>query len=353
MDHRKNDEAIPIEDGFVTSANGQRKPKRTTKGWELLVEWKDGSVSWIPLKDLKETNPVEVAKYAIVNKIEKEPAFAWWVNTVMHKREQIIAKMQKKYWRTEYKFGVRLPKSVDEALQIDKMTGTDYWEWAIKKEMAKVSMAYKAREGITPDDVQKGKVLEMRGFQEIKCHIVFDVKMDFTRKARFVAGGHMMQPAASITYSSVVSRDSVRLAFLLATLNGLDILLCYIGNAYLNAPCHEKIWFQAGWECGSEMGKVMIITRALYGLRTSGASWRQILADTLLSQEFGYFPSRGDPDVYMKRRSRPNGSDYYEMVLVFVDDILCISHIPKEFMDKIAKIYDLRSSVKEPDGDVH
>jgi hypothetical protein len=43
----------------------------------------------------------------------------------------------------------------------------------------------------------------MIGFQEIKCHIIFDVKMDFTRKARFVAGGHLTQPATSSTYSSV------------------------------------------------------------------------------------------------------------------------------------------------------
>jgi hypothetical protein len=218
----------------------------------------------------------------------------------MKKRERIVAKLQKKYWRTDYKFGIRLPKSVDEALQIDKMTGTKHWENALKKEMSKVCVAYKAKDGVTPDDVQKGRVADMKGFQEIKCHIVFDVKMDFTRKARFVAGGHMTQPASSVTYSSVVSRDSVRLAFLLAALNGLNALSCDIGNAYLNAPCREKIWFQAGRECGADMGKVMVITRALYGLRTSGASWRQTLADTLLSPEFGYFQSRGDPDVYLK-----------------------------------------------------
>jgi hypothetical protein len=105
----------------------------------------------------------------------------------------------------------------------------------------------------------------MIGYQEIKCHIIFDAKMDFTRKARFVAGGHMTQPASSITYSSVVSRDSVRIAFLLATLNGLKILACDIGNAYLNAPCHEKIWFQAGRECGEDAGKVIIITKHYMG----------------------------------------------------------------------------------------
>jgi hypothetical protein len=329
-------------------SGGRRVPKKTTKGWELLVEWKDGSSTWVPLRELKETNPIEIAEYAIANQIETEPAFAWWVNTVMRKRNRIIQKLQKKYWRTEYKFGIKVPKTVEEALQIDKLTGTNHWEMALKKEMTKVCVAYKAKEGVSADDVRKGRVRDMIGFQEIKCHIIFDVKMDFTRKARFVAGGHMTQPASSITYSSVVSRDSVRIAFLLATLNGLHILVCDIGNAYLNAPCREKIWFQAGRECGEDMGKVMVITRALYGLRTSGASWRQMLSDTLTSKEFGYVQSRGDPDVYLKRRSRPQAGDYHEMILVFVDDILCISHQPQDFMTKIATVYDLRGSTAEP-----
>jgi hypothetical protein len=89
-------------------------------------------------------------------------------------------------------------------------------------------------------------------------------------------------------------------------------------------------------------------TRALYGLRTSGASWRQMLSDTLTSTKFGYRQSHGDLDVYMKRRSKPNGGDYYEMVLVFVDDILCLSHKPQEFMDRFGTVYDLRRSTAEP-----
>jgi hypothetical protein len=224
VDHQLTSEAVQLQDGFIVMPNGRKMPKRTTKGWELLIEWKDGSTSWIPLKDIKDTNPVEVAEYAIDNKIDHEPAFAWWIKTVMRKRGHIISKLQKKYWRTEYEFGVRIQKTVEEALQIDKASGTTHWENALKKEMAKVSVAYKPREDVTPDNVRKGRVKDMLGFQEIKCHIVFDVKMDFTRKARFVAGGHMTQPATSITYSSVVSRDSVRIAFLLAALNGLQVL---------------------------------------------------------------------------------------------------------------------------------
>ena len=80
------------------------------------------------------------------------------------------------------------------------------------------------------------------GYQKIKLHMIFDVKMDFTRKACLVAGGHMPDTPASLTYSSVVSRDIVCLGLLLAALNDLDVLSYEIGNAYLNAPCREKVW---------------------------------------------------------------------------------------------------------------
>ncbi len=103
--------------------------------------------------------------------------------------------------------------------------------------MSKAKVAYVPIEGVTPAEVRANKVDHLRGFQEIKCHIVFDVKMDFTRKARFVAGGHTTKPPNSLTYSSGVSRESVKIAFLIAALNGLDLMSCNIGNAYLNAKC--------------------------------------------------------------------------------------------------------------------
>ena len=90
----------------------------------------------------------------------------------------------------------------------------------------------------------------------------FDVKMDFTRKARFVAGGHTTDTPRSITYSSVVSRDSMRLAFLIAGLNDLDVLAGDVTNAYLlNAKCRKMIWFEGGIETSEDRGKVMIVTR--------------------------------------------------------------------------------------------
>ena len=139
--------------------------------------------------------------------------------------------------------------------------------------MQKAKVAYEEVSGCTPKEVCSGEVPELTGFQEIECHVIFDVKMDFTRKARFVAGGHMTETPVALCYSSVVSRDSVRIAFLVAALNDLDIFSCNIGNAYLHAPCKEKIWFVAGAECGKNLrGKVMRLVRALYGMKSSGAS---------------------------------------------------------------------------------
>ena len=66
-DHKKDDSAISKVDGFIKSSSGNLHRKRTTCGQKLLVEWKDGLVDWVPLKDLKQFNPVELSEYAVVN----------------------------------------------------------------------------------------------------------------------------------------------------------------------------------------------------------------------------------------------------------------------------------------------
>jgi hypothetical protein len=43
-----------------------------------LCQWRDGSSSWVPLVNLKDSNPVELAEYAVANRIHEEPAFKWW-----------------------------------------------------------------------------------------------------------------------------------------------------------------------------------------------------------------------------------------------------------------------------------
>ena len=179
--------------------------------------------------------------------------------------------------------------------------------------------------------------------------MVFDIKSSLERKARFVAGGHMTEPPKESVYSSVMSRDSVRIAFLIAALNDLKILAGDVQNAYLNAPTKEKVWFRAGLEFGSELaGKPVKIVRALYGLKSSGARWRDHMAGTL--RDAGFKSCLADPDIWMKRNRKPDGMEYWEYVLVYVDDVLVISHDPGKVMKIFQKAYTMKKdSVKEPE----
>ena len=114
-----------------------------------------------------------------------------------------------------------------------------------------------------------------------------------------------------------MSRESVRIAFLLASLNDLDIFACDIGNAYLIDKLREKIWTEAETEFGTEKGMVMIISRELYGLKSSGAACRAKIAETLIL--LGYISSKEDADVWTMQDFNPNGYPYYKYMLCYVD----------------------------------
>ena len=108
--HRTNGKEVRMQDAFVTTSRGTKRRKETTQGWELLVKWKDGSTTWVALKDMKEAYPVQVAEYAVSARISDEPAFAWWVPFTPKKRNRIIAMVKSKYWVKTHKFGIKIPK---------------------------------------------------------------------------------------------------------------------------------------------------------------------------------------------------------------------------------------------------
>ena len=81
---------LPKSEKYVYSQSGQKRSRVATKGWKLLVRWADGSESWIPLKDLKASHPVETAEFAKARGIDAEVAFAW-VPYTLRKRDVILA----------------------------------------------------------------------------------------------------------------------------------------------------------------------------------------------------------------------------------------------------------------------
>lgn len=92
----------------------------------------------------------------------------------------------------------------------------------------------------------------------------------------------------------------------------------------------------------------MLIVRALYGLKSIGAAFRSFLADTLY--DMGYRPSKADPDVWLRTAVKECGFKYYEYVLCYVDDVLCISNDPTRTMKGIEDCFTIKDDkIEEPD----
>ena len=91
---------------------------------------------------------------------------------------------------------------------------------------------------------------------------------------------------AIITYASVVSCETVRIALLMAALNDLEVKVGDVLNAYITAPITEKVWTVLGPEFGIDPGKTAVIVRALYGLKSAGAAFHAHLASFM--PQMGY-----------------------------------------------------------------
>ena len=171
LDYTKSEEAVEKKDLYVVTKNGQRRMRKTTCGWKLLVKWKDGSEQWLPLKDIKGSHPVEMAEFAKARGIADEPAFAWWVPYTLHKHDHIISLVKAQVLKTTHKYGIELPMSIAHAYELNHKNGNDFWRKAIKKEMQNA--------GVTFEILDESQPLPVRWSKQ-SGHIVFNVKMDFT-----------------------------------------------------------------------------------------------------------------------------------------------------------------------------
>ena len=223
IDHRKTPEAVPKSEGTYNIPGGIKKKVITTKGWEFYVQWRDGHCTWVKLKDLKQSYPIKILEYVKSIKIEEEPAFAWWISYVEKKKEQIMNKVRSKYWERTHKYGIKIPKTMKEAELIDIENNNRLWRDAIAEEMKNVRTSFESYDG-------DPRELRELGYKEIRGHLVFDVKLgeNFRRKARYVAEGFRVSTPSSITYSSVVKRDSIRILLILYANRKSHLYICTI-----------------------------------------------------------------------------------------------------------------------------
>ena len=158
---------------------------------------------------------METLEYADYNNLLEEPAFKWWSKKVLKRKDIIISRFKSRYRITIHKFGITLTHFVEEAYYIYEKNGNNFWQTAIDKELKRIQVTknFEMMEGVEPEDIQSQKN-PMPGYKEIGYHIIFNIKMNgkFTQKSRLVENGHGTEYAPKQdTYSSMVSRDSVRI----------------------------------------------------------------------------------------------------------------------------------------------
>ena len=100
-----------------------------------------------------------------------------------------------------------------------------------------------------------------------------------------------------------------------------------IGNAYLEATTKEKLYVVAGPEFEELQGHILVIHKALYGLKSSGLRWSQRIHDIML--QLGFRPCKADQCVWLREKK-----DKYEYIAIYVDDL----HIASENLKRSSKI---------------
>jgi hypothetical protein len=219
----------------INAHEGPLKPgDRFYKGssYNLLVQWTSWEEMCEPLAAMIKDDPITVAAYA------QEQGL---LNTPGWKKLKSYTKRQKKFTRMlnqarlasnhrgiHYKFGVHLPRTWREAIELDTANGNQLWQDAIHLELFQID----EYETFTNKDIGFKPPAE---YQRINVHLIFDVKHDLKHKAHLVAGGHLTDPPKDSSHSGVVSLCSLRAIALLAELNGLELWAADVGNAYLEA----------------------------------------------------------------------------------------------------------------------
>jgi hypothetical protein len=238
----------------------------------------------VTLSGPEKSRTVEVSEYVVSKNFLDAPAFDWWVPYVIKKPICIIADVTKIYHKRTQQLGIEVPKSREDCVILDKENGNTLWQDTVRKEMKNFRIAFQ---------ILNGDEAVPPTYQEICCHMIFDVNMDdFCRNAQFIVRGHTTYTPHAMTYASVVSRESFRIAFTLADMNDLDINMADIENAQLPAPITEKIWTVLGPGFGDDAGKRACIVRALYGLKSAGAAFRNHPAEGMI--QLGCNPCHAD-----------------------------------------------------------
>ena len=82
---------------------------------------------------MKESDPAESAQFLKARGIATEPVFICWVPHTLQNRDVIISSVKYRIRRTTYKYGIKIPTSLEHVSKLDKANGNYFWRKAIEK----------------------------------------------------------------------------------------------------------------------------------------------------------------------------------------------------------------------------
>ena len=264
MDHL---EAVAHEDNEISddlfkfrALVGHKGPlKPTDSNWKgckynVLVDWETGEKTNEPLSVLAADDPVTCASYAKEN--DQLHVDGWKRFRNFEKRDKPLTRaiMQPKIRlarrSNKYMFGYLIPRSYKEALDFNQNNNNTKWADAKRDEMdcTKEQEVFTKCQRAKWDANHKRILNAPPDHQKIRVNLIFVVKFNGRHKARLVADGSLTPDPVENIYSGVVSLWHLRLVIFLGELNNLELWEADIGNAYLEAYTHEKLFIIAGAE---------------------------------------------------------------------------------------------------------
>ena len=149
--------------------NNRKKLRKYSQGWDHEVAWQDGTTDFLPIEDLKKSNPAEIAEHVSARKIYKEVAFSRGIPCVIKKREVIISQVTSRIRKTRYKYEIEVPTSLKHAADIYSRNKRTFWRDTIAKETNSIVVEF--------DALESGKV-SPTGHKRTSGHAMFYANMD-------------------------------------------------------------------------------------------------------------------------------------------------------------------------------
>ncbi|SCZ99308.1 BZ3500_MvSof-1268-A1-R1_Chr7-2g09478 [Microbotryum saponariae] len=158
-------------------------------------------------------------------------------------------------------------------------------------------------------------------------------------KARLVAHGCAQHLGLDFekTYAPVVKFTSIRALIALAAANGYHVHQADVNKAYLHGKLDKPLYMRVPQGINLP-GKILKLSKSIYGLRQAGTIWNAEIDSTLRS--LGYVPTRSDICIY---RREHDGHSHY--IALYVDDLLLVGPSTAE-IERVLDALELAYGIK-------